>query len=60
METCSTGGSDCNPVYCACVDDGTGLEDADAFKIDETFDVTAPIQAHDSNITAPEMPTVTA
>ena len=51
-EYCNTPGSYCDPVYCDCSDGGTGLEDTEAFKVPETFNVSAPIQPHDPNISA--------
>ena len=59
LETCNSGGVNCDPVYCSCADDGTGLEDMEGFKTEDTFDVTAPIQPHDASISAIALPNIT-
>ncbi len=42
-EYCSNMGTKCDPNYCDCSDGGTGLEDSDAFKMPETFNISAAI-----------------
>ena len=59
METCNSGGVTCDKVYCSCSDDGTGLEDMDAFKTEETLDISAPIQPHVANIRTWQLPNIT-
>ena len=54
-EYCNTPGAYCDPKYCDCSDGGTGLQDSEAFKVPETFNVSAPIQPHDPNISAYEL-----
>ena len=55
-EYCSNMGTKCDPSYCDCGDGGTGLEDSDPFKVPETFNMSAPIQAPIQQVNIRKLP----
>ena len=53
---CNTADTYCDPIFCDCRDRGTGLEDMMAFKVPESFNVSAPIQPPRDNVSLSELP----